>query len=125
MGEHELVSQLTSAAVVVYALQWMKRSKLFPWVCQEKKTILRALSAVGAALSAVGIHFAFATVEAASGTYTITISGLTLLSVLHGTWHWVNQLALQQLAYDATLDNKKPASVPPAAPNQPVVTVGG
>ena len=104
--DQEFLSQLTSAAVVVYALQWLKRSTLFPWITMESERLNRLLAGVGAAISAAGVHFAFAVAENTSGTYVITISGLSLLNVLHGLWHVVNQFAIQQLAFDAVVKPK-------------------
>ncbi len=109
MGQ-ELLSQVTTSAIVIYALQWLKRTQWVSWISQETPRLNRALMLVGSALGAVGIHFAFDAAKSADGTYVLTITGLTLANVLHGLWHWANQAALTQLAYDATLGNKPPAA---------------
>jgi hypothetical protein len=98
MGTEELLSQLTSAAIVVYALQWLKSTSLVSFITAETKTLNRWLSALGAFTGAVGIHFAF---DVSAGSLVIT--GLTVTGLLHGGWHWINQFALQQLMYDAAV----------------------
>ena len=107
----QIVSQLTSAALVVYALQWLKRSKLFPWITAETTTLNRWVGAAAAGLSAIGIHLAFTATAGTPGSYVITVTGLTLPNVLHGVWHWANQYALQQITYDA-VTSKAVTAVP-------------
>lgn len=114
MEGQELLSQLTSAAVVVYVMQWLKRSPLVAFISQETKVLNRVLSGLGAALSAIGIHFAFDTSAAQAGTYVITITGVSLLAVAHGCWHWLNAVALQQLVYDAAVSHGEAHDDPPS-----------
>lgn len=100
-GSEELLSQLTSSAVVIYVIQALKRSSWFPWVTTETKRLNRWLAVLGSAASAAGIHLAY------DGTLgTILITGVTTSGIAHGLWHWFQQYALTQLAYDATIDNK-------------------
>lgn len=101
MGAEELLSQLTSSAMVIYALQMIKKSSWFPWLTAETKTLNRVVGFLGAGLTAVGIHFAF---DVQAGVFVI--SGLTAAGLLHGAWHWAQQYALQQLAYDAAVAQK-------------------
>lgn len=101
--QQELLSQLTSAAMVVYGLEAIKKMEAVAFITDKTKGLNRLLGALGALLAAVGIHFAFDTTAAEAGTYVITITGLTTASVLHGVWHWASQWALQQLAYDSAI----------------------
>lgn len=101
MGAEELLSQLTSSAMVIYFLQTLKKSSWFPWLTAETKTLNRLVGFLGAGLTAVGIHFAF---DVQQGQLLIT--GLTFSGLLHGAWHWAQQYALQQLAYDAAVASK-------------------
>lgn len=105
----ELLSQLTSAAIVVYALEALKRWAWCSWLTVDTRRANQVAAAIGALAAAVGIHFAFDASAAAAGTYVITVSGLTFSSFIHGAWHWINQWALQQLAYDATQSSRPPA----------------
>lgn len=120
MDPNQVISQLTSAAIVVYALQALKHSRWCPWLTQQTKTLNRILSALGAAASAIGVHFAFDAALSANGTYVITITGLTAMNVLHGLWHVANQFCLQQLAYDAVVSKQAPAiavTIPSSLPS--------
>lgn len=99
----EMLSQLTAAAVTVYALQALKSSRWFPWLTQQTTTLNRLVSGLGALISAVGVHFAFDAAQNATGTYVVTITGATFSNIAHGIWHWINQFALQQIAYDGVV----------------------
>ena len=120
MQQNEILSQLTAAAVTVYALQALKASQWFPWMTQKTRTLNRLFSALGALVGAVGVHLAFAPSAAAApaGTYTFTITGLTLGNVGLGIWHWANQFAGQQLLYDGVV-SKTSAQTPQAVTSVP------
>ena len=100
-GSEEMLSQLTSSAVVVYAIELVKKSAIFPWLTAETKTLNRWLAVIGSGIAAIGVHFAY---DAKDGALVIT--GLTLGAVAHGLWHWAQQYALTQLAYDSAVNNK-------------------
>ena len=92
------LSQLTASALVVYAIEQLKRSHWFPWITAESKVLARLLSGVGAAVSAFGVHTAM---EGSAGVgWSLTIHIPPLLIVLHAAWDWLNQMALNQLVYD-------------------------
>ena len=115
----EVLSQLTAAAVTVYALQALKTARWFPWVKQETAGLNRLLSALGALISAVGVHFAFDAAQNANGTYVVTITGATVGNIAHGVWHWMNQFALQQIAYDGVV-SKTSLQTPQAVTTVPL-----
>jgi hypothetical protein len=100
MGE-ELLSQLTSSAVVIYAIEALKKSRWFPWLTAETTTVNRIAAVVGSLAAAVGIHYSY---DMTAGALLIT--GLTPSGISHGIWHWAQQYAITQLAYDAAIDNK-------------------
>lgn len=108
--QNEIVSQFTAAAVVVYALQMIKKSAWFPWMTQETTTLNRLVSAAGAFIGSIGVHMAFSAGQATApdGTYLITVTGLTLANVGAGLWHWMNQFAGQQLLYDGIVSKTSP-----------------
>ena len=101
---NQLLSQVTSAALTIYVLKMIKQQAwyqaLMPASASARKMVSRVLSGAGALVGAVGIHYAFHAVAGQDGTYVLTVSGLQLSSVLHGAWHWANQMALQQTGYD-------------------------
>lgn len=102
MITNELLSQLTSSAIVIYALEALKQSAWVPWITVDTRRLNRWLAVVGSGAAALGIHFVF-DVEAGQ----IIISGLTPSGIAHGLWHWAEQYALTQLAYDAAVAPKK------------------
>jgi hypothetical protein len=88
-------SQLAGAALMAYVLQWVKRSRLFPWVSEHTVGIQRALTAVTSLLAAIGIHYSF---DSTAGV--ITITGIHAASIAAGLWEWAKQWAFQQGAAD-------------------------
>lgn len=98
-----LISQLTSAAMVVYLLQFLKKTSWYArfatWLPIADAHVHRLVSVMGAFLSAVGVHVAFTGSAAAGWHIAATIPPLTVL--LHAAWDWAQQFALNQLTYDA------------------------
>lgn len=118
-GSEELLSQLTSSAVVIYAIELLKNTGWVTWITADTKTLNRWLAVFGSLLAAVGIHYSY---DATAGALVIT--GLTTTGLLHGTWHWAQQYAITQLAYDAAIDNKyKPKAGDNAITRQPAVGI--
>ena len=111
MGAEQILSQLTSSAVVVYAIEILKHSKWFPWLSEETPKLNRLAAVIGSFGAAVGIHFAY---DAQNGALLIT--GLTVAGILHGAWHFAQQYALTQLAYDSAINPKKIAVELPKDP---------
>lgn len=93
--ESEIVSQFTSAAVVVYLMQMLKRAQWFPWLTMETAKMNHVVAVVAAGVSALGVHFAFSSSEG-----TLLITGLNASTIAHTAWHWANQYALQRVTYD-------------------------
>lgn len=106
--QNEVLSQFTAAAVVVYALQMLKKSAWFPWLNQQTTHLNRFVSAVGALISAVGVGWAFAPVAGVAGAYTVSLTGLTWGNIALGVWHWANSFAAQQLLYDGVVSKTSP-----------------
>jgi len=96
--EGELTAHLTTAAVIVYAIEWLKRSRGFSFLAADTTTINRIVSALLAAVAAVGINWTY---DSSQGVLTIT--GLTLVSVTATGWEWVKQFAVQQVLYDGVI----------------------
>jgi len=102
--ESEVVSQFTSAAVIVYFLQVVKRSKFFPWLTMETARMNHLVAVALAIGTAIGIRVVF---DVHTGTATIT--GLTVQNVLSTGWHAAQQYVMQRVTYDAVA---KPVPVP-------------
>lgn len=102
VGADLIGTQLTSAAVVVYLLQKIKQARWIPWVREQTRALNQALAIMAAGATAIGIHWTF---DPAAGALTIT--GLTLSGLTHGTWEWIKQVAIQQVLYDGVIEPKR------------------
>jgi hypothetical protein len=98
-----VMTQFTSSAVVVYLMQKVKTAKWFPLVQQGRATVNRMVSIVAAFLVAVGVSWTWS-LDQSTGTHTLVITGLSVYALLHGAWHWLNQFALQETVYQATVN---------------------
>lgn len=96
MSSGELVtSQLAGAALLAYLLQWLKATRLVPFISEHTKGINRALTGIMSLAASIGIHYNF---DSTAGI--LTIGGLHAGSILHGLWAWAQQWAFQQGAAD-------------------------
>lgn len=106
-----LVNQAMISAMIAYGIEFLKKTKYFPWITAESAKLNRGLAVAVTGLAAAGIHMTYA-----GGILTIT--GLTWWSLAHGLWDWVRSFLVTQVAYDGLIaPNQKPA---PAAPAPPV-----
>lgn len=94
-------TQLTSSAVVVWVIQWLKHAGWCPWITADSNTLTRTISAAAAIGTAAGIHFSF---DAAAGSLAIT--GLLLPNILHFLWVALQQFVGQELIYTAVYNRK-------------------
>ena len=115
MTEH-LGSALTSSVVVVYAIEFLKSTKYFPWLSAEKTKLARLFGVVGASFSALGIHAIWS-----SSDHVLTITGLTAGAVAAALLSIAKQYLLQQWIYDSTTGgtNGTKPTVPAPAPAAP------
>lgn len=97
MGDNEIMTHLTSGAVIVYALQWAKSIPQLSWISADSGTVNRALSGLFAAAIAFGIT---ASGNADTG-WTIHIPSAAALTA--GAWEWVKQFTVQQVVYDGVV----------------------
>ena len=97
---NEVMTHLTTGAVVVYAIQWLKSQGWCTWITAETGTLNRIISGVAAALIAFGVTW---TGDAQSG-WTIQIPMLTVL--LAGVWEWLKQFTVQQVLFDSLMKDR-------------------
>lgn len=100
---HDVVSQLTAGMVMSFFLQEIKKSRFFPWLTMETAKLNRIAAGVLAALTALGIHFAYTHVGT---TWTFTFSNVSLPVILHGLWDWLSSFAFQQGWYKAIVADR-------------------
>ena len=103
MDANIAMTHFTIGAVTVAALQWLKSSSWFPWIQAGQTKLLRALSALAAAATAVGIGYTWN-----ANDHSLTITGLTITGIGIAFWAWLKQFAVQEFMYRAT---KQPAQI--------------
>ena len=114
----ELPALLSTSALTVAIIQWMKNSAL-PWlgfVNHDSPGVNRTLAWLAAVISGVGIHYKY---DPAVGALTIT--GLTLATVVTAGVSAAKSYGFNWLVYNLTLKGKGVYQVPPpvAEPNKP------
>lgn len=119
----ELTTHLTTGAVIVYLIEWLKRTRLVPFMSQHTVGVNRVLSGVLAAVAAFGITWSY---DGAEGV--LIVKGLTAPAIGQAAWEWLKQFVWQQLLYDGMIQRRgaggipsaaRPLAVPPADPPLP------
>lgn len=105
-------STITASAMAVAIIQWMKNTKLIPFMDQHTDAINRLVAWIAATISAFGIHYNY---DATAGTLTLT--GLTAAGIGHSLWEVIRSYAFQILIYKGVM---KPAAAPATVPAAPV-----
>jgi hypothetical protein len=118
-----LFSHLTAAALVVYVIQFLKKTKYFPWLQNEGQVILKRVISVGGALGAhTGITFAWHSLGAGSSgshQFIVTLPAWSVVAAF--LWRWAGQWVMQEGWYQ-TIFNKvmlAPATSLAALPPKP------
>ena len=117
------MTQFTSSAIVVWGMQKLKTAPWFPLLRHGQASVSRAWSIVSAAIVAIGINYTWNKNLDGSHTLIFVIPTLWVLAV--GGWHWLNQFALQEMIYQATVNKVSLASAPVDAGHTPKVTAEG
>jgi hypothetical protein len=110
-----LLTSFTISGITVAALNWLKRSKYFPWITKEKVWLLRLFSAAAATASGVGITHVWS-----SADHSILIGGLTLANLWAFLWAITKQFTMNETIFQATKPTSNPAVVEAVAPEAAV-----
>lgn len=97
----ELTAHLTTGAVVVYAIEQLKKSKRFPWIDKNTTTLIRLLNVSTAFAVSIGINYHY---DTANRDLTIHIPMAAVL--VDQLWEWAKQLVTQQIIYDSAIAGK-------------------
>lgn len=92
-----VMTHVTSAAMSVAFINWLKSSSWFPWITQEKVKVLRYVAFVTAAIGAIGIHYTWNPAARVLSFDIPTIASMFGLGVAY-----VKSFAMQELTYQAT-----------------------
>ena len=93
----EIMTHLTTGAVVVYGIQAAKALPWFKWIDVDTKKVNMAVSFLAAVAIALGITV----VGDSTAGWTLTIPPAATLAA--GAWEAVKQFVLQQLLYDGAI----------------------
>ena len=96
--ENLVLSQVTGSTAVVLFIQWLKDSKMVPFINGDTAALNRMVAVVMAMLTASGMHFAF---DSSDGVLTIT--GLHAANVVHFLWESMKAFSTQYLIYKGVL----------------------
>jgi hypothetical protein len=106
-----VMTTFTASAITVAAINWLKRSKAFPWITKEKIWLLRVMSAAAATASGVGINHVWNAAD-----HSLVISGLTMANLGLFAWAVVKQFVANETIFQATKPQSNPAFVAAVAP---------
>ena len=99
----QFITQLKVSGFVAWIIEQMKKSqwKGLSWINANTPWVTRIVAAIGAALSAAGIHYTW---NSTAGTLMIT--GLSLTAVVSGLWQVAISYLLQHGWYRAAIQSK-------------------
>jgi len=95
-----VITHVTTSGVVVFLIQWLKKSRHFPWITAEKTKLLRALAVIGAAAGAVGIHYTWN-----PAAHSLTIENLTIAGIVGMAVALVKSFVTQEIIYQSAAKN--------------------
>ncbi len=98
MEPNVVTSQVTTAALVAFVLQWAKRSPWCPWLQADDKRVQFYLSGVLALATSLGIAYTWN-----ADTGTLVITGLSWSTIGPAAWDWIRQWVMQQAVYQGVV----------------------
>lgn len=102
-----VISQLTISTIVVVVMEHLKRATWFPWLKAEGDKMNRAIAALMAAITAVGIHYTY---DASAAGGTLVFTGISWAALGHGVWHWLQSYATQEVIYKGAIRQSNPVA---------------
>lgn len=103
MDANIVVTQVSSAAAVVYLMQKLKNWDRFKWLQKEGQIWLkRGLSLAAAFGIHTGVSYVWNPGTSPGVAHVLMINIPPLAEIMTGLWHWFNQYVLQELIYQGT-----------------------
>jgi len=87
-------AQFTGSTLVVWLIDWMKRSDKISFINEHTAGLNRLCAVIGAAITAAGIHFSMESTSA--GVYTVSIANISFETVTHFLQGFLVSIATQQ-----------------------------
>jgi hypothetical protein len=95
---NQLQNQVVAGALLAFAIQWAKGSRLFPFITAETARVNRWASVALSGLTALGIHVVCSKVD-----HQCVISWTDGMTIAVGIWHWITQFVFTHCAYKAVV----------------------
>lgn len=122
MDSNLVVTQFTSAAIFVWAMQKLKMAPWFPWLKQTGQLWIKRAASIAAAIGThTGISHVWSSGTSAmpgSHILTITIPAASVIAVT--VWHWLGQYTIQETIYQST-GARAPLAAPPQEKISPTI----
>lgn len=111
--EVSVLSHVTNSALVVYALQFLKGTATYrrfsAWMPMAESRVHVLMSALGAGMTALGMHGAAKGSSAEGWVLTLMIPPLWVIA--HAAWDLAQQMALNQIIFAVAVQQKAAAPV--------------
>lgn len=92
-----LTTQVVLNVVMAWLLEKIKNSPLVPLLDSSKPKLNRFMAIVASGLTALGVHLT--TAHPDTGTYVITVTGITGSGLATSAFHWLKSFIFQEIAY--------------------------
>jgi len=113
MDSNIVMTQITLSTLLSGVLAYLKAKAWIPWFSKHSATINHLFLLASSAGTAIGVHAVW-NHEAGS----LTITGLSLITIAHGIWEWAKSWSMQYLIQRGAFG---PVATPGDAP--PVTTI--
>jgi hypothetical protein len=112
-SQNIVLTQMTLGTIFSGVMAYLKSAKWAPWFSQHSAKINHAFLLITSAAGAIGVHWVWD-----ATAHSLTITGLSLITVGAGIWEWAKQWTVQYLIQRGAFG---PVAIPGDAP-APAVT---
>src|SRR5215475_6675696 len=93
-SENVLATQLTLGTIGAGVLAYLKTAKWAPWFNKHSANLNHMWLMATSFAGALGVHWVWD-----ASNHSITITGISLLAIVHGLWEWAKQWTVQYLVH--------------------------
>lgn len=94
MDASVLVQQGTLGLAWVFLQNWLKQQKWFPWVNYDSPKWNHYFAVITSGLTTLGISYTWS-----AANHSLTITGLSLVTISHGLNSWLQQYLITKTGY--------------------------
>jgi hypothetical protein len=111
MDSNIVLTTITSSALFVLIIQWLKSSRWFPFLQHGQKLASRIASILFATAGSIGVGYVW---NPAGRQLILTLP--TVWGAVVALWHIANHFATQEIIYQGTINKVSVTSKPMGAP---------